>query len=220
MKRKIDWFNHLINFIAMIAGVYLALYMSERTTKNKEKEEGLLIMNSLLIDLKDDVEYFEEEEIPQTREQLQNLEAFIQLLLSDSTDLIKDQLSSTIFEAQHSDPSSAIYRSLEASGKLSLMGDIYLQKDLIMFYEGIANQCAFEGSMQLDFLQKELIPWAMNNVNIATGELLDEGEFESITNKLLIYQSIIEQKLETYQEVISSSKELISRIEESKKSRI
>jgi hypothetical protein len=38
--KKVDWPNHLLNFIAVILGVFLAFYVSDRAEKRKERIES------------------------------------------------------------------------------------------------------------------------------------------------------------------------------------
>ncbi|MCO6477573.1 MAG: hypothetical protein J5I94_13160 [Phaeodactylibacter sp.] len=44
MKGKYNWLNHLLNFVAVILGVYLAFYINEKAKANQDKNESLLLM--------------------------------------------------------------------------------------------------------------------------------------------------------------------------------
>ena len=41
MMKSVNWFDHLLNFVAVILGVSLAFYISTRAEKSREKEELL-----------------------------------------------------------------------------------------------------------------------------------------------------------------------------------
>ena len=64
MKRKYNWMNHFFNFLAVILGVYLAFYLSERSKINQERKESMILMNSLVNDLSDDIKTYESYQIP------------------------------------------------------------------------------------------------------------------------------------------------------------
>ena len=64
MKRTYHWLNHVLNFLAVILGVYLAFYINERAKVNQDRKESRLLMNSLMEDLSEDIRVYEEYQIP------------------------------------------------------------------------------------------------------------------------------------------------------------
>ncbi len=211
-KRKIDWLNHVFNFVAIIIGVYLAFYMNERTKANQDREESIVLMTSLLNDLTYDIETYEEEQIPENEEDQKIIGDVLQLLLVDSLAGNEDQLGRVI-ELQNYQPSSSTYSSMKSSGKLSLIDDLSLQKELADYYEGAVLESIDRGARQADFLSNELLTWYMDNLDFVDMQVVNEGELIVLRNKLIIYESLIDQKLQYYERVVKDSKKLKIQIE-------
>ncbi|WKK76751.2 DUF6090 family protein [Marivirga salinae] len=211
-KVKFDWLNHSVNFVAIIIGVYLAFYMNERTKENQHREESLILMNSLRTDLQSDIESYESYQIPENKRHQQNVGNLLNILLKDSLSGNEDQLS-TIFELQNYEPSSATYSSMKSSGKLSLLNDLSLQNELANFYEGFALESIDKGESQVDFFSEELLPWYMNNLDFTNMQVLNPSELVVLRNKLIIYETLIDQKLQSYEGIVRESKALKNSID-------
>jgi hypothetical protein len=209
---KFEWFNHLVNFVAIIIGVYLAFYMNERTKANQDRQESIILMNSLRTDLQSDIETYETYQIPENKRHQTNVVDLLNILLNDSLGGNEDQLS-TIFEVQNYAPSSATYSSMKSSGKLSLLNDLSLQNDLSYFYEGFALESIDKGESQVAFFSDELLPWYMNNLDFASMQVLNASELVVLRNKLIIYETLIDQKVQSYEEIVRESKDLEKSIE-------
>ncbi|MCB0786960.1 MAG: hypothetical protein KDC02_22470, partial [Flavobacteriales bacterium] len=58
----------------------------------------------------------------------------------------------------------------------------------------------------------ELLPWLTLNMDLATMQLVKEDELTVLKNKLIIYGSLVEQKVGSYEAMAESSKALRERI--------
>ncbi|MEQ8702615.1 MAG: DUF6090 family protein [Phaeodactylibacter sp.] len=212
MKRKYNWLNHVFNFLAVILGVYLAFYMNERAKQNEDRKESMLLMNSLISDLSQDIEKYERYDIPVNIQYQEKVLAVLDLLLADSTEGIGGPLSDIIGIENYA-PTTSTYSSMKSSGKLRLIDDLDLRKELTDFYEGFATESEMKGTYQVDYFTDELLLWLTMNVDLVDMQILNKGELVVLRNKLFIYESLISQKVESYKIVVDKSRELKQAIE-------
>jgi hypothetical protein len=212
MKRKYNWLNHILNFIAVILGVYLAFYINESAKANQDRAESRLLLQSLVTDLTEDISAYEQYQIPVNIQHQQGVESLVDLLTTDSLAGVSSQLP-TIFQLENYAPTASTYGSMKAAGKLRLIEDLALQKELTDFYDGLVLETIEKGKYQVDFFTNELLIWLTNNVDLLTMEILQPDELILLRNKLIIYQSLIEQKVQAYEMIVENSKQLKTRIE-------
>jgi hypothetical protein len=212
MKRKRNWLNHIFNFLAVILGVYLAFFINERAQLNQDQNESAMLMNSLLEDLSDDITAYEQFQIPVNTQYLQNVQTILNLIMSGQLDIINEQLPG-ILSVENLPPTTSTYSSMKASGKLGLIQDLELQKQLSDYYEGLVIESTRKGEYQVDYFTNEILTWLTLNVDLAEMKILNTEELTVLQNKLIIYGSLIEQKIESYEMVVENSSELKSYIE-------
>ena len=212
MKRKQNWLNHLFNFLAVILGVYLAFYINERAQINQDQNESMMLMNSLLADLSKDIKAYEEYQIPVNKQYQQNVERLLSSLMTNDMDEIGEKISD-VLGVENFTPSTSTYSSIKASGKLGLIDDLELQKMLTDYYEGLAVESIRKGEYQVDFFTGELMSWLTNNVDLTDMQLIHTNELIVFRNKLIIYGSLINQKVESYEMIVEDSKKLQFQIE-------
>lgn len=217
MTKNYGWVNHLFNFLAVILGVYLAFYINEKAILSKERRESLILMNSLVSDLSEDIKTYEEYQIPENIQQQQHLGKVLELLLKDSIDGIGNELS-VVFQVENFQPTTSTYSSMKSSGTLRLIDDLSLQKQLSDFYEGLVLESVDKGEFQVDYFTSELLTWITINIDLMEMKLLKEDELIVLRNKLIIYESLIDQKVNSYKMIVEDSKKLKRSIESKLKS--
>tara|TARA_R110002096_G_scaffold83876_1_gene194131 strand:- start:3128 stop:3784 length:657 start_codon:yes stop_codon:yes gene_type:complete len=212
MKRKYNWMNHFFNFLAVILGVYLAFYLSERSKINQERKESMILMNSLVNDLSDDIKTYESYQIPINSELRENVEDLLNLLIADSLYDIDSKLS-LILEVENFAPTTSTYSSMKSSGKLSLIDDLALQKALSNYYEGLVFESQKKGEYQVAYFTSEILNWLTTNFDLMDVKIVQKDDVIILRNKLLIYESLIAQKVNSYETIVEDSKKLKSQIE-------
>lgn len=212
MKRRFPWLNHILNFLAVILGVYLAFYINELAKEREERAESILLMRSLLDDLSADISTYKEYQIPENQQHQQNIERLLGILLEERYTDIGNELSS-IFQVENYSPTTSTYSSMKSSGKLRLINDLTLQKELSAYYEGLVIESIEKAEFQVDYFSNQLLPWVTENVNLIDMKLVKTDEILSLTNKLIIYESLIAQKVAAYQQILDESTLLMERIE-------
>lgn len=212
MKKQYHWFNHVFNFLAVILGVYLAFYMNERAKVNQEKSEKKVFLESLVQDLTKDVEVYETFQVQENERIIQNVEQLLASLTAEDEEAIQVQLPN-ILQVENFAPTSSTYTSLKSSGKLSLFNDLELQKHLADFYEDLVGECERKGEFQVEYFTDDILKWFSENVDIINMHLLPKNDLMLFRNKIIIYQSLLQQKTDTYKMVVEESKSLISEIQ-------
>lgn len=170
------------------------------------------MMHSLVSDLAKDIERCEAYQIPVNIQHQQSVESLINLLLTDSLEGIGGQLPS-ILSVENYAPTTSTYSSMKSSGNLSLIEDLGLQKDLADYYEGAVIESIKKGEYQVEFFTNELLTWLVSNADLSEMKLLNNSEAIVLSNKLLIYGSLIAQKVEAYEAIVEGSKKLKQQIE-------
>lgn len=205
MRRRQNWFNHFVNLMAVVLGVYLAFYINERAQENAEQREVVLLMHSLLNDLSGDERIYEEFEIPSNVEQQEMLNTLLEALINEDMDLLPELLSAALV-VENFAPTTTTYTSMKSAGKLGLIHDLELQKKLSEYYEGLAIESIKKGDFQVEFFTGEILPWMTDNVDLMSMQVLNFDALIVLRNKLIIYQSLIDQKVSNYKDLAENSK--------------
>lgn len=212
MERKYNLANHLFNFIAVILGVYLAFYMNEKAKEKQDRKESVVLMKSLVNDLSSDIETYETYQIPANRQIRENIEVLLSMLIADSLDDVDSRISS-ILDIENYAPSASTYSSMKSSGKLSLIDDLTLQKSLSDYYEGMVVESQMKGEYQVEYFTNELLSWLTYNFDLMNVKITDKEQVILLRNKLLIYESLVAQKVNAYEEIVEESQKLKEHIQ-------
>jgi hypothetical protein len=207
MKRKYNWQNHFFNFLAVILGVYLAFFINEWAKENQDTNESLVLMTSLINDLSEDIIAYEEYQLPTNNQLNQNVESLLNALITDNLEGIGD-LITAILSVENFGPTTSTYSSMKSSGKLRLIEDLTLQKMLTDYYDGLVVESIRKGEYQVDFFTNELLTWLTANVDLLEMRLMNKDELMVFKNKLIIYGSLVDQKVESYEMIVENSRGL------------
>lgn len=212
MKNRKNWVNHSINFIVVILGVYLAFYLNEKSEINKEIKESKVLMNSLVTDISEDIKTYVQYQIPKNIQQKQSLDKLLNLLAKNNVVNIEKELL-VVFQVENYTPTMSTYSSMKSSGKLKLINDLNLRKELNDYYEGFVVESIKKGEFQVEYFKNELLKWLTNNVDLMKMKFLKNHKLIELRNKIIVYESLIEQKINSYKLVLENSKQLKLNIE-------
>lgn len=194
-----------MNFLAVILGVYFAFYINEEAKSKGEQKEAVQLMKSLVQDLTADIKTYEEYQIPINTTYLEEVNKLFLLIQKDNTDSINSQLPQ-LFLVENYVPNSSTYNSIRSSGKMKFLDNLSLQKQLSDYYEGLALECEMKNKIQIDFFMNELVNWLSLHANLLEMKILNESEVLVFQNKIMIYESLIDQKVKNYQMILDNSK--------------
>lgn len=212
MKQKIDWSNHFVNFLSVILGVYLAFWVNE-WAKNREKlDEKETYLKAMTEELESDITYFTTFLIPSNKQHLESVTVLISKLSDTEQEITPEELAS-IFNVDNFPGSSNTYESFKSSGKIALLTDLTLQNQMVSLYDVLMNEAKFKGDYQVNYFSEEILKWLTLNADFNTMELLESAPKTILLNKLIIYSSLIDQKISEYEKIVAQSEKLKSSIE-------
>ena len=204
MNNKTNYINYLFNFLAVILGVFLAFYISDKAEINQDKQEGRILLESLVDELNDDIVTYTSYQIPDNETHIENLDQLILALGENNIDKINEQLPA-IFQLNNYAPSSSTYSSIKASGKLKLIENFDLRRSVSDLYEGEVTESRLKGEFQAEFFKTELLSWAISNMVFMEMKLLNDCDKIILKNKIIIYKSLISQKVDSYKMIVEES---------------
>ena len=212
MKKKFNWQSPLLNFLAVILGVYLAFYINENAKEKEAKQESLMWLKSVQNDIKGDIRTYENYQIPINQQHAANIDSLLQLLSEADMSSVTSLLPQ-VFQVENFGPTTSTYNSMKASGKIGLITDQALQKSIADYYENMAMESVEKGQFQVDYFTDELLTWMTYHIDLETMQVISEKELMVFKNKLILYGSTIQQKVKSYQNLVKESKELRDLIE-------
>lgn len=212
-KNSSNWANHGLNFLAVILGVYFAFYINERSKQNDQEKEAVQLMQSMVKDLSADLQTYKEYQIPLNKKYLGEMNGLFNSLKFNDLNPINQQMSK-LFQVENYTPNTSTYNSMRNSGKLRLMPSINLQKKLGDYYEGLVLECEKKNEIQIEFFMSEMVNWLTYNADLLEMKLLEDGKLVVFRNKLLIYQSLIDQKIKNYEMIVKESSELKKQLDD------
>jgi hypothetical protein len=205
MKNK--FLNHFINFLSVILGVYLAFYVNDEAKSAEDRKEAMALMQSMREDLAADIKVYEQYQIPTNRAYLEGIDSLLALLMANEKERIQEALPG-VFQVENYTPSNSTYNSMKSSGKMRLIDDLPLRKQLSDFYDGLALECEMKNELQAEYFMDEVVNWLTLHSDLMEMKLLSEKEMIVFRNILLIYQSVVSQKINNYEMIVEDAKKL------------
>lgn len=210
-KGNINWSDHLLNFVSVIVGVSLAFVISNRSELSKQQSEFDQNIAAILEEVESDIETYETYQIPDNKAKLEQMNQAIQMI-SDQVggDSINAKLF-VFFDVNNYAPTNITINSLISSGRLDLMKDFKLKKN-ILFYQNLSLEMEAQGSFQVDFLTDRLMPWFIENgAYFMEGNNYIDGKDPEIASTLMmlsLYTSFVENKISKYEYALENAKAL------------
>lgn len=69
-------------------------------------------------------------------------------------------------------------------------------------------ECDKKNEIQVDYFMNEVMSWLTANVDLMEMRFFDPDDLTVLRNKLLIYGSLVAQKVKSYEQVLAESREL------------
>ncbi|MEM7297548.1 MAG: hypothetical protein AAF391_04705 [Bacteroidota bacterium] len=194
--KQVNWADHIFNFLAVIIGVSLAFFVNDNAARTRESTELNVVIKSFLDELKDDSTVFADYQIPDNEEQSLAIQQVIGMLKSGVEDSLEIKFQKAInINGYH--PSCVTFNSLASSGKLDLIKDFELRKELAEYHTVYAQEAKWRGEFQVDYYSENLLPWLIKNVDFTDDDTSALNDRELI-NLLLIYDGLISNKVRQY----------------------
>jgi hypothetical protein len=133
-SEKIQWKNQLINLLAIVIGVYIAFYLTERSNNANSRRQAHAYLASMADDLQSDIN-----ELTMSTDTLRYMmkvsQALTQSIVTQkiNKDSVTDMISS-LYLIIPFNPKDNSYQSLLASGKLDAIENFELRKKITELY--------------------------------------------------------------------------------------
>ena len=202
--KRINWLDHLLNFFGVILGVLLAFYIGAAAETNKDKQDLNTILQSMARELEMDERAFKNGQIPSNTRQSKALHSLLEGVVSENLDTINQHLSA-ILNLDNSSPNSTTYTSVLSSGRLELIDDLNLKLSISRYYEELAQEAQWRGEVQWEFLKTEILPWLTKHVNLMDMQPNQVAGNTEFANKVILYQGLLENKLDHYKTVSAAA---------------
>ena len=210
-KGNINWSDHLPNFVSVIVGVSLAFIISNKSELSKQQTEFDENIVAILEEVESDIKTYETYQIPDNKTKLERMHQGIQMI---SDQVGGDSISAKIFafpEVNNYSPPNITINSLISSGRLELMKDFELKKNILLF-KNIALEMEAQGAFQGDFLTDHLMPWFIEKGKYFVGEknFIDDYDQDMSSSLMLLtlYAQFVANKIAKYEYALENAKAL------------
>lgn len=207
---KARWGDHIINFVSVILGVSLGFFISDIAERKKEQEELHFMMSALLEEIDEDLEIYEDYQIPDNQRQIEDLGRAIELLNTDVENDSLVALLSSGFNINSYFPQNIAFNSIVSSGRLELIEDLQLRK-LLLEYQLDSKEVEAQGDAQYKLLMDQLVPWVIEHPQYLQ-EIKRGDDHSGMVILLTLYTSIISNKTGKYQDIVEEAKEIRKRL--------
>ncbi len=175
-KEKIQWKNQLVNLVAIIIGVYIAFYITERASATKDHRQAKVFLAAMADDL--------EEDISSLTESTDTLRYYTKVLQALTRSVVtkripKDSLNdmiSGLYLIVPFNPKDNSYQSLLASGKLELVGDFDLRRKITALYHQHYGAIRITDDISNQMRIQLITPFLMERMRFSSSGLVNAEE--------------------------------------------
>jgi hypothetical protein len=211
--KQINWSDHILNFLAVIIGVSMAFYVSDTADRNKQSDELRKITQSFIDELQEDQSTFEDYQIPSNEDQSKLIEEVLYLIQAKNKDSLASKIQDALSINSYS-PAGVTFHSIVSSGKLDLFSDFVLRKDISNYYQLLASEAQARAQLQVDFYMDQILPWIVNETDIMNPKMDDVINDHKLSNILILYKSLIDNKTRHYKYMIKECAQLENKLKE------
>lgn len=209
--KGINWSDHILNFLAVIIGVSMAFYVSDTADKNKESEELENIIQSFIDELQEDRKVYLDYQIPENEQQTKLIWDVLTRIGEKRSDSLPGKIQQSLAINNYS-PAGVTFNSLVSSGKLDLLSDFELRKEISTYYQLLSKEAESRGQLQVDFYMDQVLPWIINENDMMNISMSDVMNDTKLSNILILYRSLVDNKTRQYKVIAKESEELEERL--------
>lgn len=200
MKNQINWFDHLFNVLSVIIGVSLAFLVNDSAESRKKQNEYNAVIDSFLEELYSDKTTYIDYQIPDNKDQAKVISQVLQLIEREETDSLIQKFSRAI-GINNYHPPGVTFSSLQSAGRLEIIEDFELRKELSTYHTILAEEARLRGQIQVDFYMDQLMPWLLINTDFKNPDTQALND-PHLSNLLILYQSFLENKVSNYERMV------------------
>lgn len=172
-KEKIQWKNQTINFLAIIVGVYVAFYLTERSAQATSRKQAKAYLASMADDLGNDIKNLQvaTDTIRQVLKVSQTLTRSI-ATQRIPTDSVQVMINSLYIIAPFT-PQDNSYQSLKASGKFDAIDNVELRRKITELYYQHYGAIRITDEISNQQRTALITPYLMKNIRYRASGLQD-----------------------------------------------
>lgn len=143
IKKRINWLDHLMALLVVIFGITIAFYLNNWNEARQIERQEQKILNSLLTELREDS--INLQHLIDTTLYMERKSSILLKVFESSNSISKDSLfyyMLPLYSYYKFSPRDVTYNSLIFSGKLDVISDFDLSKDIISLYNSKYDEVA------------------------------------------------------------------------------
>ena len=203
--KKINWADQILNFVGIIIGVSLAFWINSAAQRSQEKKELKLIIESFIRELEYDIGVYEKSTIPDNEAQLLVIDSLINLMQTKELKSLDN--FKRAFRYKNYYPQCVTFNSITNSGKLDLIKDFEVRKQINIYHEILATEAQWKGTSQVEFNKDNIQPVFINELDFINPEMSKIPKVK-VQNLLFLYYALIHEKVGHYKLLVREGKKL------------
>ncbi|MEL7220191.1 MAG: hypothetical protein AAGJ93_02665 [Bacteroidota bacterium] len=203
--KKINWADQLLNFLGIIVGVSLAFWINSLAQSSQEKKELQQTVGSFISELDFDIAVYEKNSIPDNKRQLLIIDSMIMLVKSGKIQSLDGFKAA--FRYNNYYPQCVTFNSISNSGKLDLIKDFEVRKQIIVYHEIVASEAQWKGNNQVEFNKSYIQSMFINEFDFLNPDV-SQINVVKMQNLLFLYRVLLSEKVRQYEFVVKNAREL------------
>ena len=208
--KKINWPDQILNFVGVIVGVSLAFLINNTAENRQEKDQFKIIVKSFIVELEDEIKSFESYAIPTNKRQSSQIDTLMTLIEKRKYENMKK--FGDVIGFRNYSPSRTTFKSIGTTGKIDLIKDFELRKEIIDYYTLYAPETQFKNDRQIEYHSKFLLPFLLKHVDITKPDV-QTIPFDELKNILAFYKIVIDEKVGSYEYAVKKANALKEKLE-------
>jgi hypothetical protein len=213
MSTKINWKNHVIEFVVVVLGILMAFQLNQCSSDKKQAK---------IIDAH--LEYLQEESkfnlrnlgysIQEAEKSLVKIDSLIGLIYNQSDIQKINALSFQLMNPGYLYIRKNAYNSLINSGDIRFIKSFELKKDIVNMYEYYGWTSSFDASTRETFYSG-YFPYLKENFDMVKGRLQKPEVYynQGFLNELSTFRYILAAKLNKFKDCKQEVEEFIAKLE-------
>lgn len=170
-KEKIQWKNQLVNMVAIIIGVYVAFYLTERSANANSRQQARTYLTSMVDDLQND--------IANLQMSTDTLAVFLKVSAALTNSIVKQRIPSdsvpmminSLYVIVPFVPQDNSYQVLQSSGKFDAISNVELRKKITELYYQRYGAIRITDEIANQQRNALILPYLMKNIQMHSGGL-------------------------------------------------
>jgi len=209
--KDIKWLNHIIELVIVIVGISIAFSINKYSENRKELKREVLFLESFRDEINDDIPKLDTVIIKISLIK-ESLEKLINVIKEEdkNNDSLKEYINSGIYTIYSHTPKTTTFESLQSSGKLDIIQNFELRKEIIN-YNGLIEDLEFITDWDFKHHNEESLEYLPYFISTSNQDLLNDSKLFALAQIRLF---LIETSISRYKEVKEKASELKILLEE------